>query len=104
MPIYEYECDKGHHFEVTQRISEDRLDTCIKCDAPAERLISASSFVLKGGGWYAQGYNAASSAGEASSAPIVSESKSATEAGAIKTPADTSSSSGSAPASSGGDD
>ena len=58
MPIYEYECQAcGHRLEVTQRISEPRLRDCPACSKPAlERLISATSFTLKGGGWYKDGY------------------------------------------------
>jgi putative FmdB family regulatory protein len=56
MPIYEYECSKGHQFEVEQRISEAPLTRCRVCKARAHRLISRTSFILKGGGWYADGY------------------------------------------------
>src|SRR6185436_6664651 len=37
MPIYEYRCEKGHTFEVIQRMSEDALETCEVCAAPATR-------------------------------------------------------------------
>jgi putative FmdB family regulatory protein len=56
MPIYEYECSKGHQFEVEQRISEPPLERCRVCRAKVRRLISSSTFILKGGGWYADGY------------------------------------------------
>src|SRR5689334_11464928 len=58
MPLYEYACDKcGHQFEARQRISEDPLKTCPACKADAlERLVSKTSFTLKGSGWYADGY------------------------------------------------
>ena len=58
MPIYEYLCDKcGHEFEREQRITEDPVKTCPKCRSRrVKRLISQTSFVLKGGGWYADGY------------------------------------------------
>jgi putative FmdB family regulatory protein len=54
MPIYEYECEKcGHQFEREQRITEDPVKTCPACKSRrAKRLISLTSFVLKGGGWY----------------------------------------------------
>lgn len=69
MPTYEYECGKGHHFEVEQSISDPPLKRCRVCRAKARRLISASSFILKGGGWYADGYGSAkkSSGGESKS-------------------------------------
>ena len=58
MPIYEYACAKCEsEFEVEQRITEDPLKTCPKCRSRrVKRLISQTSFALKGGGWYADGY------------------------------------------------
>ncbi len=57
MPIYEYRCDAcNDEFEVTQKISDDPLRTCPKCNGPVEKLISQSSFVLKGSGWYLTDY------------------------------------------------
>ena len=59
MPIYEYKCDEcGKHLEVIQRISDARLDKCPECEGRLSKLISNSSFVLKGSGWYADGYSA----------------------------------------------
>jgi putative FmdB family regulatory protein len=54
MPIYEYQCDAcGHTLETLQKISEPALTTCPACGAEAlKKLISASAFRLKGGGWY----------------------------------------------------
>jgi putative FmdB family regulatory protein len=54
MPIYEYQCEAcGHLFETLQRISEDPLTECPDCGKPAlKKLVSASAFRLKGGGWY----------------------------------------------------
>jgi putative FmdB family regulatory protein len=58
MPIYEYECQKcGHEFERDQRMSDPPVKTCPECKGRrVTKLISRSSFVLKGGGWYADGY------------------------------------------------
>ncbi len=54
MPIYEYRCDScGHELEALQKLSEEPLKDCPDCDAAAlRRLVSASSFRLKGDGWY----------------------------------------------------
>lgn len=53
MPIYEYKCKKKSHvFEVFERPSDKPTKKCIKCDSPVERLVSSSSFQLKGTGWY----------------------------------------------------
>jgi putative FmdB family regulatory protein len=56
MPIYEYRCDQCGTFEVTQRITEEPLKKCPTCNADVNRIISATSFVLKGSGWYATDY------------------------------------------------
>ncbi len=55
MPIYEYQCsDCSHKLEVMQRMRDDPLQVCPECNEPKLRkLVSASSFVLKGNGWYA---------------------------------------------------
>jgi putative FmdB family regulatory protein len=68
MPIYEYECPTHGRFEVHQRISEDALRTCTvdTCSQPVRKLISSTSFALKGGGWYSDGYGS-SSGGSSSS-------------------------------------
>ncbi len=54
MPVYEYACKAcGHEFEREQRISDKPLKKCPSCGSmQAKRLISRTSFVLKGGGWY----------------------------------------------------
>src|SRR5262245_46749678 len=73
MPIYEYVCKAcGHEFEREQRISEDPVKKCPSCGAQkARRLISRTSFVLKGGGWYSDLYAApqAKSGSEESTKP-----------------------------------
>ena len=54
MPIYEYLCEKcEHEFEREQRITADPIKTCPECKSRrVKKLISQTSFVLKGGGWY----------------------------------------------------
>jgi putative FmdB family regulatory protein len=55
MPIYEYACEAcGHALEAMQKMSDPALTDCPACGKPSLRKqISASGFVLKGGGWYA---------------------------------------------------
>ena len=56
MPIYEYRCEKCGDFEQTQRISDPALDRCPSCRRKVRRLISNTSFQLKGSGWYVTDY------------------------------------------------
>ncbi len=63
MPIYEYRCEKCGEFERTQRITEPALDRCPTCRRKVRRLISNTSFQLKGGGWYVTDYARAGKAG-----------------------------------------
>jgi putative FmdB family regulatory protein len=60
MPLYEYACAEcGHQLEARQKMSDPPLKICPKCgDESLERLVSRSSFALKGSGWYADGYGA----------------------------------------------
>ncbi|HYB89996.1 MAG TPA: zinc ribbon domain-containing protein [Candidatus Binataceae bacterium] len=69
MPIYEYQCRKCGIFEVTRRITDPPLKRCPTCKGKVERLVSRSSFILKGTGWYATDYGR-----KGSSAPPPSES------------------------------
>lgn len=57
MPIYEYECTGcGKHHEIIQKISDKPIVKCPQCSGRLQRLISQSSFHLKGSGWYATDY------------------------------------------------
>ena len=59
MPIYEYRCAECHQvFEEWCKHAEDgnRTRNCPICKGQAKRLISNTSFALKGSGWYATEY------------------------------------------------
>ncbi len=58
MPIYEYVCSScGQELEAWQKISEKPKKVCPNCHAhKLERLISNTSFQLKGSGWYVTDY------------------------------------------------
>ena len=56
MPIYEYKCAECGVFEATQRITEDPLKKCPTCQSKVRKLISNTSFQLKGSGWYVTDY------------------------------------------------
>lgn len=57
MPIYEYKCRKcGKEYELFQKMSDPAMKTCTFCRGPVSKLISLSSFHLKGSGWYVTDY------------------------------------------------
>jgi putative FmdB family regulatory protein len=56
MPIYEYRCDKGHTFEVLQRMSDDALEVCTTCGAPVQRVFHPVAVHFKGSGFYNTDY------------------------------------------------
>ncbi len=57
MPIYEYKCRKcGKQFEAFQGITEPELKSCKYCKGKVHKLVSLSSFSLKGSGWYVTDY------------------------------------------------
>ncbi len=57
MPIYEYECTGcGKVHEIIQKMSDAPLVRCPQCSGKLQKLISQSTFHLKGSGWYATDY------------------------------------------------
>lgn len=57
MPIYEYKCKKcGKEFEIFQGITDQPVQTCPSCGGSVSKLMSLSTFHLKGSGWYATDY------------------------------------------------
>jgi putative FmdB family regulatory protein len=69
MPTYSYLCDGcGGTFELEQRISEDPVKKCSLCGKlQARRQIVSGNFILKGGGWYSDGYGSSSKSSSSSS-------------------------------------
>lgn len=65
MPVYEYEClSCGKVNEVSQRVSDGPQGQCPFCGGAVRKLISNTSFVLKGSGWYVTDYARKSGNGE----------------------------------------
>jgi putative FmdB family regulatory protein len=57
MPLYEYKCRQcGKTFEALEKFSDPPLTKHAACGGAVERLISSSTFQLKGSGWYATDY------------------------------------------------
>lgn len=69
MPIYEYRCqDCQQIFEEWQKHFEDDQASCPVCNGNAQRLISHTSFILKGSGWYVTDYARGKSSDSAANA------------------------------------
>ncbi|MFO7750115.1 MAG: zinc ribbon domain-containing protein [Desulfobacteraceae bacterium] len=70
MPIYEYECtDCGEVEEAFQKISDKPLTKCRHCSGKLHKLISQSSFHLKGSGWYVTDYGGGEKSKESAPKP-----------------------------------
>ena len=79
MPIYEYRCDRGHSFEVMQRMTDDPLTSCTTCEAPVQRVFHPVAVHFKGKGFYTTDYGRKnSSAGGDSAGGSDSDSKDTT--------------------------
>ena len=77
MPIYEYECDKcGAHLEVLQKMGDKALTRCAKCRGRVHKVVSRSSFQLKGSGWYLRDYAKSGSSTSTTKSETKSEAKS----------------------------
>jgi putative FmdB family regulatory protein len=82
MPTYGYRCGNcGHQFEIVQRISEEPLATCPKCQGKLSKVLYPVGISFKGSGFYTTDYkgadkgSAASSNGSASSSEGSGDSK-----------------------------
>jgi len=80
MPIYEYRCERGHTFEVMQRMTDDPLELCEEHGTPVQRVFHPVAVHFKGSGFYNTDYgkkkSGASSEGKSESSSSDSSSKS----------------------------
>ena len=67
MPIYEYRCERGHTFEVMQRMTDDPLTSCSTCEAPVQRVFHPVAVHFKGSGFYNTDYGKKKGGGTSSS-------------------------------------
>ncbi len=81
MPIYEYRCSKCGEFETMQKITDPPLQKCPKCRRKVTKLISNTSFQLKGSGWYVTDYGKSGGAAAAKKDDSSSDSAAASSAG-----------------------
>lgn len=66
MPIYEYVCSNcKHEFEELQKFSDPPVTDCPSCHRKGRvaRMLSQSAFMLRGSGWYSDGYSSAAKSG-----------------------------------------
>ena len=56
MPIYEYRCERGHRFEVMQKMTDDPVSICTTCEAPVQRVFHPVAVHFKGKGFYNTDY------------------------------------------------
>jgi putative FmdB family regulatory protein len=74
MPIYEYRCERGHTFEVMQRMTDDPLTSCSTCEAPVQRVFHPVAVHFKGSGFYNTDYGKKNRGGSSSEAGGTAES------------------------------
>ncbi|HEY0633066.1 MAG TPA: zinc ribbon domain-containing protein [Thermoleophilaceae bacterium] len=82
MPIYEYRCEKGHTFEVLQRMSDEPVKKCEVCGAPVHRVFHPVAVHFKGSGFYNTDYGKQKRAG--GSDPAGSNNNSGSDGGGDK--------------------
>ena len=56
MPIYEYRCERGHQFEVMQKMTDDPVLSCTRCEAPVQRVFHPVAVHFQGKGFYNTDY------------------------------------------------
>jgi len=106
MPIYEYACKTCEKtIDVLQKVSDPTPETCSACGAQGSlsKVVSRTSFVLKGGGWYSDLYSSTKKDGSSSSSsPSSSSSSSSTSSSGSSDSGSSASSTPSAPAAAAG--
>ena len=86
MPIYEYGCMKcGKTHEIMQKFSDTPLTVCPDCGGEVRKMISNTSFVLKGTGWYATDYASNKTTAKDKQTASTTETKTEDKAGESKT-------------------
>ena len=76
MPIYEYRCERGHTFEVMQRMTDDPLTSCSTCEAPVQRVFHPVAVHFKGSGFYSTDYGKKAGASSTADSSPKAETKS----------------------------
>jgi putative FmdB family regulatory protein len=76
MPTYGYRCGScGHQFEISQKMSDEPLKTCPKCQGKLSKILYPVGISFKGSGFYTTDYKASGKDAEKSSSNGVAPSK-----------------------------
>lgn len=80
MPTYGYRCGAcGHEFEIHQRISDEPLKKCPKCQGKLSKMLYPTGVIFKGSGFYKTDYKSTSSSASSNGSESGSDSKSETK-------------------------
>jgi len=82
MPLYEYECERGHRFERIVKYSDPPIAVCPECGGAVHKLMSSPAIQFKGSGFYINDY--ARKGGENKDSKDTKSTKSSSEAGESK--------------------
>jgi putative FmdB family regulatory protein len=76
MPTYGYRCGNcGHEFEILQRMSDEPLKTCPKCQGKLSKMLYPVGISFKGSGFYTTDYKPSGKSPDGSSSNGVAPSK-----------------------------
>ncbi|HET8639849.1 MAG TPA: FmdB family zinc ribbon protein [Solirubrobacterales bacterium] len=103
MPIYEYKCEKGHVFDVIQKMSDEPLTECQECGAPAQRVLHPVAIHFKGSGFHNTDYGKKKSGANGASSSEESKGSSESSSSSSSSSSDSKSGDSKAKASSSGD-
>ncbi len=68
MPIYGYRCSNcGHEFEIQQKITDQPLKACPKCEGKLAKILYPVGISFKGSGFYTTDYKGSGKSSEGSS-------------------------------------
>jgi putative FmdB family regulatory protein len=81
MPTYEYRCERGHTFEVMQRMTDDPVELCEEHGTPVQRVFHPVAVHFKGSGFYNTDYGKKSAAGSEGKAESSSDSSKKSDSG-----------------------
>jgi putative FmdB family regulatory protein len=91
MPIYEYRCERGHTFEVMQRMTDDALTVCDEHGTPVQRVFHPVAVHFKGSGFYNTDYGKKNSGAAGASSAGSSSEGSSSDSSSSKSDSDSSS-------------